>query len=203
MLKYRVIGIFLGVAFFLNWGPYAVEELHLYGAVYFLVLVLLPSVLIMFFTPKLIKNKLDAKAKVKADKERDRQLFLVNKEKREKTMAAQKEMDFFVKEDPRAVIVMAFLKEITRLDDMIKQSPINATTYRYALEYLNYANADYFKRKNICERSLSEKHDTLMTEYKEFLYQLEPIVKGYRERKAAYHKHLEGNGSSQISVNDI
>lgn len=125
-------------------------------------------------------------------------------EERKVKMGFESRIVNYKKEDPLARQVMLFFNEIDRIHQVVDYSPVKAATYRYAMEYLNFAFAESEMLKNLTAKSVLEDQDVLFGKYERFIEKYVPIMQGYNERKAAHLKSLESEKASKsVGINDI
>jgi len=98
--------------------------------------------------------------------------------------------------------MVVFFDRMKWLKEHIRNEPMTAAEYPYAIEYLPYAYRYENFMKSLKERCLNSSVETLMAEYDEFVTDNIPLSEGYYEKKATHENSLKSK-TKITGVNDI
>ena len=205
-VKYRAASIVIGFLFFMWWSQWVSRPGE--GMVFTVVLKVVPAVIVYLLVAKVINaiparaEKVQSEAKRETDQQTIRQQQQREHQKTQLT-ALNEGIATVNAQEKDAETVLAFYKSLKWIAEQVRMQPLKAATYRYAVEYLDYAYADQNFTEQLQKRSVNEETATLLNEYRAFLQQQLPLARGYNERKAAWEESLKSAPAAVVGVNDI
>lgn len=204
--KFKQIIVLLIVV--VAWAIFINSQFHIISMFYGIMISFVLPVILSVVVLKVVSSKLNQKRTMKNNAEatrvRDQQLSKEHAAARNRKKAIEDRINHYKQDDPVARQVVQFFREIDGISRTIEDAPVKATTYRYAMDYLDFAFSEAQLMKKLTEQAAAEDHDLLFGKYQNFIAQYVPMMQGYNERKAAHLKSLEGGASAAVpGINDI
>lgn len=205
-VKYRIVSVVIGFLFFMWWSQWLSRPGD--GVFLSVVLKVVPAVIVYLLVAKVI-NAIPARSEkvqseVRRQDDQNKQREQLQREQQKTQLALLNEGIATVNmQDKDAAAVQSFYKSLKWIAEQVRMQPLKAATYRYAIEYLDYAYADQNFTEQLQKRSVSEDTGTLVNEYRAFIQQQLPLARGYNERKAAWEESLKSAPAVAPGVNDI
>lgn len=204
--KYRIVSIVIGFLFFMWWSQWVSHPGD--GILFSVILKVVPAVIVYLLVAKVInaiparteKQQSEAKRETDQRKHHEQQ----QREQQKTRLVVLNEGIAAVNgQEKDAGTVLAFYKSLKWIAEQVRMQPLKAATYRYAIEYLDYAYADQNYTEQLQKRCASEETGVLVDEYRTFIQQQLPLARGFNERKAAWEESLKSAPVTAPGVNDI